>query len=84
MTTPDILPKTVSLAASAGSQLDLLVACRDLIANTLDAGVAPRDLASLTKRLREITKEIEALNAAGIQDSIGRAAQAADSAWPAA
>jgi hypothetical protein len=57
---------------------------RDLIARDLDAGVQARDLASLTKRLLEITKEIEAIDAASSGDTIGRAAAAADSAWPAA
>ena len=75
---------SVAAAASQGSTRDLLIAMRDLIAKDLDDGVAPRDLASLTKRLMEITREIEALDAARATDGVGRAAAAADSAWPAA
>jgi hypothetical protein len=75
---------SVASAAATGTRRDLLVAMRDLIAHDLDDGVAARDLASLTKRLLEITKEIEALDAARDGDGVGRAAKTADSAWPAA
>lgn len=71
-------------AAAKGSSKDLLSAMRDLVAKQLDDGVPPRDLASLTKRLMEITREIEALDAASDGDGVGRAAKVADAAWPAA
>ena len=77
-------PLSVVQAASTGTRLDLLMAMRDLIARDLDAGVPARDLASLTKRLLEITKEIEAIHAAGAGDDVGKAAATPDSAWPAA
>ncbi len=74
----------VASAARAGTARDLLVSMRDLIAKQLDDGVPPRDLASLTKRLMEIRKEIEAIDAAGNADAVGRAAATPDAAWPAA
>ncbi len=82
--TPSRAPLTVSQAASTGTRLDLLCAMRDLIAADLDGGVPARDLASLTKRLLEITKEIEAINAASTGDRVGQAAATPDATWPAA
>lgn len=53
---------SVTQAARSGSQLDLLVALRERIAKTVeDETCAPRDLASLSLRLTQINKEIEAL-----------------------
>lgn len=80
---PPRTPQTVSDAASNGSRMDLLAAMRDLIAADLDKGVPARDLASLTKRLLEITKEIEAIHAATSGDDVGAAAATPDAAWPA-
>jgi hypothetical protein len=57
---------------------------RDLVAKQLDEGVPPRDLASLTKRLMEIRKEIEVIDAAGKSNAVGDAASTPDTAWPAA
>lgn len=42
-----------------------LVAMRDLIAEMLDGDVAPRDVASLTKRLDDVSQEIERLSGGG-------------------
>lgn len=74
----------VASAARTGTARDLLVSMRDLIAKQLDEGVPPRDMASLTKRLMEIRKEIEAVDAAGNSDAVGSAASTPDAAWPAA
>lgn len=71
-------------AAANGTERDLLVAMRDQIAANLDEGVPPRDLASLTKRLMEITREIKAIDAAENGDDVGNAADAADEPWPTA
>ena len=79
-----VLRGTVSAAAASGSRRDVLVALRDLTARSLDEGVPPRDLASLTRRLLEITKEIEAIDAASSGDSVGKAAATPDESWPAA
>ena len=74
----------IAEAAAGGSERDLLVAMRDQIATNLDNGVPPRDLASLTKRLMEITREIKAIDAAENGDDVGNAADTADEPWPAA
>ena len=64
---PDDVPapkKTVAQAAKTGSQKSLLVAMRDRIADTVsDPKCPPRDLASLTKRLQDIARDIAALDA---------------------
>lgn len=73
--------RTIADAAASGSRRDLLVAMRDKIAEDLDAGVPARDLASLTRRLLEITKEIEAIDAADRGDAVGTAAATNDEPW---
>jgi len=56
-------PKTITEAASKGTHRELLVAMRDRVAKAVqDPKCPPRDLASLTRRLHEIAKEIEALD----------------------
>ena len=56
-------PKTVSEAAESGDHRALLVAMRTRIARTVsDPSCPPRDLASLTRRLQDIAKEIEQLD----------------------
>lgn len=66
---PASAPKTVSEAASNGTTRDLLVAMRDRIAKTVgDAKCPPRDLASLSRRLMEIAKEIEQIDAQDEQE----------------
>ena len=65
---------TVTSAAADGTHRDLLVAMRDRIARTVeDSGCPPRDLAALTRRLMEIAREIEAIDAMG-QEGEGAAA----------
>ena len=55
---------TVTAAAKEGTRRDLLVALRARIAKTVeDDATPPRDLAALSKRLTDISKEIEALDA---------------------
>jgi len=56
-------PQSVAAAAASGSQRDLLVAMRERIARTVsDPDCPPRDLASLTRRLQDIAKEIATLD----------------------
>ena len=51
--------------AAAGDRRRLLVAMRNLIAEKLDEGsISSRDLASLTKRLADMSAEIEAIDKA--------------------
>jgi len=62
-------PKTVAEAAK-GSQLELLEALRARVAKTIDSdSCPPRDLAALTRRLQEITREIAALKLAAEQEA---------------
>lgn len=82
----DVAPsasKTVKSAASSGSYRDLLIALRDNIAGEIDGGIQARDLASLSRRLLEISKEIEAIDAADNGDDIGEAAVTPDEEWSA-
>lgn len=73
--TPPAPPKkrsalTVTKAASDGSHLDLLEAMRDRVAKSVeDVNTPARDLAALTRRLMEITREIEAIHAAAKQEA---------------
>lgn len=63
-------PMTVTKAASEGSQRDLLVAVRDRVAKDVESPNTPaRDLAALTRRLMEITKEIEAIDARELEEA---------------
>lgn len=63
-------PKTITEAASKGSHRELLVAMRDRIAKTVeDSTCPPRDLASLSRRLMEIAKDIEAIDLADEQEA---------------
>ena len=75
-----ITPLTVKEAA-AGSYRGLLVALRDSIAGQIDEGIQARDLASLSRRLLEISREIEAIDAAENGDDIGEAAVTPDEQW---
>ena len=72
-------PKSITDAAARGTHRDLLVAMRDRIAKTVeDPKCPPRDLASLSRRLMELAKEIEAIDLAEKQE-----AQRASSRGPA-
>lgn len=54
---------SVAEAAKSGSMRELLVAMRDKIAETIEAGCPARELASLTRRLELIAKEIASIDA---------------------
>lgn len=57
-------PKSVTEAAHAGTTRDLLVAMRARIATAVeDPNTPARDLAALTKRLVEVVRDIEAIDA---------------------
>ncbi len=67
-------PKTVTKAASEGTRRELLVAMRARVATAVeDPNTPARDLAALTRRLMEIAKDIEAIDARN-EDSDGAAA----------
>ena len=62
---------SVAEAAQSGDRLELLVAMRDRIAKTIsDPDCPPRDLASLTRRLQDIAKEIDVLELSGGSTSV--------------
>ena len=61
---PPSKPKTVTQAAADGTTRELLVAMRARIAKAVeDANTPARDLAALTKRLVEVVRDIEAIDA---------------------
>lgn len=70
MSEPRVL--TVDVAASEGTELELLIAMRDRVAVAITAEAClPRDLAALTRRLREITKDIDVIKAKEAEESGG-------------
>lgn len=78
---PITRPKTVTQAAQGGTTRELLIALRDRIARTLeDPNCPPRDLASNSKRLMEIVRDIEAIDARAHEEAKESVATA-DEAW---
>ena len=72
-------PLTIAEAASSGTTRDVLVASRDRIARALDdPNISARDLASNSKRLMELIREIEATDAREAEDADSGAAQVED------
>lgn len=70
---PAVKPKTVTEAAKGGSQRELLAAMRDRIAVAVEHPNTPaRDLAALTKRLADVAREIEAIDAREEQEATQR------------
>lgn len=58
--------KSVADAAQSGDRRELLISMRDRIAKAVsDPDCPPRDLASLTRRLQDIAKEIDLLELSG-------------------
>ncbi len=71
-------PKTITEAASTGTHRELLVAMRDRIAKAVeDPACPPRDLASLSRRLHELSKDIEQHDAVEAQE-VARGGDVAD------
>ena len=57
-------PKSITEAAGSGTTRELLVAMRHRIAKAVeDPNTPARDLAALTKRLVEVVRDIEAIDA---------------------
>src|SRR5690242_16555745 len=74
-----VKPKTVTQAAQSGTTRELLVAMRDRTAKAAeDPNTAARDLAALTKRLMEIVRDIEAIDARATEEASDDAAQVQD------
>ena len=75
---------TVTEAAASGSTRDLLVAMRERIAKTVeDPNTPARDLAALTKRLVEVVRDIEAIDAKAEQEAAGSARSTPDARFDA-
>ena len=73
---------SVTEAASSGTARELLVALRDRVAKDVENPNTPaRDLAALSRRLMEISREIEALDARAAEDADDGATP--DDAWEA-
>lgn len=68
------------VAAQTGRK-ELLEALRYQIAKQIQDGVAARDLASLSKRLVDISVELEELAAQEEDDDIDEAVRTPDEAW---
>jgi len=63
-------PRTITEAAADGTQRELLVTMRTRIAKSLDDPTTmARDLASLSRRLLEISREIDAIDVANRQEA---------------
>ena len=76
-------PKTITEAASSGTTRELLVAMRARIATAVeDPNTPARDLAALTKRLVEVVRDIEALDARNDQEA-ERRGPTEDETWSA-
>jgi len=61
---------SITQAASSGNQRDLLVALRARVAKTVeDPNCPPRDLAALSRRLQELNRDIEAIDAKLAQEA---------------
>lgn len=76
--------KTVVEAAQGGTTRELLAATRDRIAVAVEnPNTAARDLASLTKRLMETVREIEAIDARDEQEA-GESVEVSDGDFNAA
>lgn len=74
--------KSVTQAAKNGTPRELLVAMRDRIAVAVeDEKTSPRDLAALTRRLAEVVRDIEQIDAREEQEAASAAGEAADEAF---
>lgn len=73
---------SVSEAAASGDHRVLLVSMRERIAQTVsNPDCPPRDLAALTRRLQDISKEIEALDLRAREEGSDAADVAEDEEW---
>lgn len=76
--------KPVRAAADSGDRRALLAALRARIATDIDnPSTQSRDLAALSRRLLDIAKELEALDAKGGNDDVSCALATPDEEWTA-
>jgi transposase len=65
-----VRPKSVTQAADRGTERELLVAMRSRLARSVeDPNTPARDLAALSRRLREVDKDIRAIDAAAEEEA---------------
>ena len=74
--------KSVDQAAAGGDHKELLMAMRERIAAAVsDPGCPPRDLAALTRRLQDISKEIDSIRLREKQERTEDGVGGEDEAW---
>jgi hypothetical protein len=67
---PKLPPKSITEAADSGTTRELLVSMRTRIAQAVENQNTPaRDLAALSKRLIEVVRDIEAIDARAEQEA---------------
>lgn len=77
-------PKTITQAAAAGTQKELLVALRERLASAIeDPKCPPRDLAALSRRLQDVGRDIETIEAREKQEAAEDGNGKPDEAWDA-
>lgn len=69
---------TITDAAQRGDTYGMLLALRDKLAEELDRGVPARELASVSKRLIDIQRELEVIDAARGDDPLAAALRDAE------
>lgn len=77
-------PMTVSEAAEFGTRLDELIAIRSVLARAVDSETtSPRDLAALTRRQIEVSREIDALRIQEEAEAVeaGKSGAITDKRW---
>lgn len=74
-------PATLTEASEAGDRLGILLCLQDTIAREIEAGIPPRDLAALSRRLMEIAKEVEDLKAVEDESEGGEHGEHGDEAF---
>ena len=75
---------SVAEAAATGEHRALLISMRERIARAVsDPECPPRDLASLTRRLQDISKEIESLDLRDKEEGADSVGSAEDEEWSA-
>lgn len=75
-------PKSVTEAAASGDPKQLLLALRERVAKTVeDPNCPPRDLAALSRRLQEINRDIEAIEAREKQEAAEDVSGHPDETW---
>lgn len=81
---PKDKPSTVTQAVADGNRRDELVALRARVARAIDdPNIRGADLAALSRRLLEIGKELEAIDAQAAEEAAESAEATADDRWEA-